>query len=484
MLLIKDLRAIATYRRVSKKEQSDNAPAYKRQEWDLEQECKKYPDRERLIFEDIQSGRKDSREGFEALIKAIEADRVGILIVTQINRITRDSETNARLQKLLESKKVLVYEIFRGRFLDWSNPEDWEYFVKSGVAGEKESRTLSRRLKQTQQWYESQGKFCYGRVGFPYRRSDEAFIEPDPDNWQKGIECIKIVIEENGAIAKSLNRINNSLHLNRTRVWLSDWIRSPLLRGHTVKNTRDERGYKKNRSQHEIVPCTHPSLFDDPQLVAIDALKQLDRIIEDNGRYKGQTRKYQPRPLSGLVFCGRCGESCTIKLNGLKPDGSKYCYVMCSGRDGKARDCGGTYGTLIGQRRTVNTPYPEVEAKVVVALCNRAVDLVDLAIKQSERKVIPELPEAIELRAQIAKLTQANDPDLAEAIAIKQQRLAGLSTTQDSQTNKLDRERFIKCFADPEVFIRMPDNEKRELFLEWVRKVTVDCFDIEVTLKI
>lgn len=304
------MKAIATYQRVSKVEQSRDTDAFIRQGWQLDRKAADFPDRDRLIFSDIQSGRRDDRPDMLKLIAAIEAGKIDTLIVTRIDRIGRDLEANARLQKQLERKKVVVFEILLGRFLDWDNPNDWDYFVKSGLDGEKESRTLSRRVKQTFEWHRSLGKMGGGRVGFPYRRNADGFIEPDPQQWELAIDCIQILIKSDGATMGALDQIRD-LGLDRTRVWLSNWIRSPLLRGHTPQWTRLENGNRKPIGQIGFVPNTHLSLFADPRLKGCE--KQLDRIIADSKRLKGSTRTRPIYPLSGSIYCGRCGNSCQIK---------------------------------------------------------------------------------------------------------------------------------------------------------------------------
>jgi DNA invertase Pin-like site-specific DNA recombinase len=160
-------KAIATYRRISKEETARKTDAYIHQGWLLDRKVADFPGRERLSFEDMQSGRKDDRPDFLKLIAAIESNLIDTLVITRIDRIGRDVESNARLQKQLERKKVLVFEILLGRFLDWSNPNDWSYFVQAGLDGEKESRMLSTRVRQTFEFLRSQGKIGGGRVGFP-----------------------------------------------------------------------------------------------------------------------------------------------------------------------------------------------------------------------------------------------------------------------------------------------------------------------------
>lgn len=176
------MKAIATYQRVSNKEQARDSEAFTRQGWQLDREVAKYPEQDRLKFADIQSGRKDDRPDFLKLIAAIEADKIDILIITRIDRIGRDVESNSRLQKQLQRKGVRVYEILLGRFLDWQNPHDWSYFVQAGLDGEKESRMLSARIAQTFEYHRAQGKMGGGMVGFPYRRGKDGRIEAHPDN--------------------------------------------------------------------------------------------------------------------------------------------------------------------------------------------------------------------------------------------------------------------------------------------------------------
>lgn len=476
------MKAIATYQRVSKVEQSKDTDAFIRQGWQLDRKAADFLDRDRLVFSDIQSGRRDDRPDMLKLIAAIEAGKIDTLIVTRIDRIGRDLEANARLQKQLERKKVVVFEILLGRFLDWDNPNDWDYFVKSGLDGEKESRTLSRRVKQTFEWHRSQGKMGGGRVGFPYRRNDEGFIEPDPQQWELAIDCIQILIKSDGATMGALDQIRG-LGLDRTRVWLSNWIRSPLLRGHTPQWTRLENGNRKPIGQIGFVPNTHLSLFTDPRLKGCE--KQLDRIISDSRRLKGLTKTRPTYPLSGLIYCGRCGNSCQIKTisNSKYPD-KKYTYVMCGARANRGIACGGEYGAFKGQRGTINTVYQLVEAAVISKLTSKAAELVDLTIADRSTSK-PENPAIIDLQRNIDRLKSLNDPDLDGAIAKKTAQLNTLKLTSCDLPISADaRREFVELFSKPDVFLSLSDREKRVLYRDWVQKITVNLTDISVVLTV
>lgn len=465
-------RAIATYRRVSKREQANDCEAYERQGWQLDREAAKYPDRRRLVYEDIQSGRRDDRPDFRKLVGAIASNEIDILIITRIDRITRDVETNARLQKLLESKGVRVFEILRGDFLNWSNPNDWSYFVQAGVDGEKESRMLSARVKQTFDWQRSRGIMAGGQVGFPYRRNASGYIEPDPDNWDRAVQCIKFVLAEGKANLRVVTQIRNEVGLDRTSQWLYHWIRSPLIRGHTPQNTRNEKGAVRPMAEWDIIRDTHPSLFSDPRLKGAE--ERLDRLIARAGRSTGGVNTKNSYPLSGLLTCDRCKSPCNIKK--VVP----YLYVVCSRRYGRGVDCGGDYGVLRGPRSVVNVPYSIVEGDVIKILANRAQELITLSAAEEYKPTI-EPPEVKQLRSQIKNLERLGDPDLANAIAEKTTRLNRLLSSIDADGVSRDvTKRFIKTFSNPGAFEFLTNEEKKLIYHEWVRQIYVDKYKFRV----
>ena len=239
------MKAIATYQRVSTEEQARDTEAFVRQGWQLDREAAKFPGRTRLHFSDIQSGRRDDRPDMLRLIRAIETEQIDVLIVTRIDRISRDLESNSRLQKLLQSKDVRVFEDMLGRFLDFLNPNDWKYFAQAGLDSEGESRMLSARIKKTFEWHRSQKKIGGGMIGFPYQRNKQGYIEPHPDNWQLAIKCIKIIVANDGTNLNAFKGIQQ-LGIDRSRAWLSKWIRSPLIRGHSPINTCDRNRRRSN----------------------------------------------------------------------------------------------------------------------------------------------------------------------------------------------------------------------------------------------
>ena len=471
------MRAIATYQRVSNKEQARDSEAFTRQGWQLDRAAVKYPELDRLKFSDIQSGRRDDRPDFIKLIAAIEAGKIDVLIITRIDRIGRDVESNSRLQKQLQRKGVRVYEILLGRFLDWQNPHDWSYFVQAGLDGEKESRMLSARIAQTFEYHRAQGKMGGGMVGFPYRRGKDGRIEPHPDNWEIAVRAIEIVVSEQGATMGAISKIRE-LGIDRTRAWLSNWIRSPLLRGHTPIDTYTNNRRRKPLHEFELFRDSHPSLFADPRLV--EAEKLIDRIIEDSARYKGKARSRAIYALSGLIYCGRCGEPCHIKRS------DHRVYAACRQRTGKGISCGGdNYGVFNGTRKIVNTPYPAIEEQAILALSNKATELIDLEIAKLPTERL-EHPDIAKLRDEIKRLESFNDPDLIQPIVQKQNRLNELLLADPTDTiSEQMRQGFVDTFSSGgDFWLCSSEIEKRSIYRDWIREIRVNRSEIEVVLVI
>lgn len=479
--------AIATYFRLSKEDlqRDKDKTAQERQRWQLAQRAKRLlnPGEEWIQFEDIQSGARDDRKDFQKLLRAIDSKQIRMVIVIRIDRITRDLEMNASLAKQFEATGVELFEEMLGRSIDWRNPNDWQYFVNSGVQAESEIRRLSQRIKSTFDWHRSQGKMGGGRVGWPYRRDKDGFIEPNPDEWDKAIAAVKIVLEL-GCSNAALTRIRDELGIDRTRVWLFDWVNSPLLRGHTPQYTREKGGKRKKVEEWDLVLNTHPSLFDDPELVAIDALRRIDRMIANRKRSKGN-RNRAVYPLSGLLVCGRCGNPCHIKKIHDKRYAEKdYYYVMCGKRHDRGIPCGGEYGIRKGPSRAINTPYAEVEAAVIDALRKKAGSILKIAQADQVRQKQAEPQEQKLLRLEIEKLSSQNDPDLVEAIAKKQARLNRMILDgQDAGFRGMSRDQAA-VLASNQFWKRAKPEDLRRRYQDFVDSVMVDRNNVVVNLKI
>jgi site-specific DNA recombinase len=474
----------ALYARVSKKEQASDSNALTRQIWQLKREGASRDGY--LEFVDIQTGRRDDRPQFQEMLKAIEAGEIGEVIVTRIDRITRDLETNTRLCKFFERKGIQLYELLIGRNLDTKgNPNDWEYFARSGVKAESESRMLSARIKQTNAWHREIKRPLGGRLALGYRRNGHT-AEPDPDSWDTAVRIVQLYIEEGGALRTTLIRVREELGIDRSQVWLHDWLRNPFLRGHTIYDTRDEFGNKKRVSEpRTIVRDTHPSLFSDPRLFEIGAEQILERLFLFNKRKKGNARKRPSYPLSGLCYCGRCGAIMHVRT--VSKNGISYTYLMCSERSEKGKPCGGPYKAQQGMRMSSSTRYPDADSAVLEALRKRSRELVLFAAteEQIRLEVQPDSEEIRSLKAKIAQLEQMNDADLKDAIEGKRLKLKELLLDRSSPMKISKQQQDLMVIAqEPYFWEDLGDELKNSLYANFVERVECDREAIDVILKI
>lgn len=102
----------------------------------------------------------------------------------------------------------------------------------------------------------------------------------------------------------------------------ADWIKNPVLRGHTAYNKYEssdgnKRGKQKPLQEWEINENTHP----DQRILSEEQYLEISHILENNSRMMGtmETRSQ----LTGLIICGECGSKCVNKNN------QKYRYYAC-----------------------------------------------------------------------------------------------------------------------------------------------------------
>ena len=476
---------IGLYARVSTREQAEDGDALVRQIWQLNRAAQQYGG-QTTQFTDIQSGRRDDRPQFQLLLDRIKSKELDLVIITRVDRFSRDLAMQASLAKLFEKTGVKIHEILLGRIVDWKNPNDWDYFVRSGVKAEGESRMLAARISQTFDWLREQNKPAGGHVGWPYRRSQDGFIEPNPEAWPIAVQAILICLDCGGATTKALIRIREELGVDRSRQWLHHWLRSPLLRGHLVRDTLDSRGYRKSKGDRPtmgIAYNTHPSIFSDPLLIAARAEERLDLLLSHAKRTPRGKTLDGVDPLSGLCICDRCGGPANIKnISHWRYPEKRYRYVVCGARHGRGKNCGGDYGNFRGQRRTIHTVYDLAESAVIEALAARGNEL----IRQELAAIAPpqqqETPEMRGLAEQIKRLEALADPDLDGAIAKKKAQLSQLAA-QLSWKGDNDSEE-LKAIAIDRVELDMLTREqRRSLYLKHIREVRCDRDKVRVYLR-
>lgn len=180
---------VLIYRRVSKKDQASQGLSLptqlaachgysgKQTDWISGEE-----------FSDVQSGRKVSREGYQALLLAVRGHALAglkvVVLVARVDRLGRDMEESARAWKELDALGAEVHSVREGGVASWTT-----FHLLSLIAAD-ESRRIGSRVKdvwaniEQARWHRP-GRVAWGfrfRAATPEERGEGApksVLEPD-----------------------------------------------------------------------------------------------------------------------------------------------------------------------------------------------------------------------------------------------------------------------------------------------------------------
>ena len=292
-----------------------------------------------------------------------------------------------------------------------------------------ESKMLSLRIKRGFEQRRKTHKPCRGKAPWGYRvSSDKSRIERDPASWDEAEKFLDILRSTNWRMNSALDQHTGPCPLHSCRA-VKAWLKNPILRGGI--------GYlqQKNHTFQEIVWDTHEAL------ISHDEYRIIVLKMEENRRHWGSNAPRKPKTLTGLCWCPNCGKK-------LSYAGSRSIEsVICTTRGCVSR-------------------YKGTRESVIVEQVNKA-----LAAKAEQlgQHITQEPPEAAGIRDQIDRLEKLNDPDLAEAIAAKREKLRNLLAT----SSPTDRER-VAALAEPEAWAKATPEELRLIYLEFVARIDAD----------
>lgn len=452
------------YGRVSKKEQARDSSAAERQEWLLRKTAQDMGVSDPQLFFDVQSGRKDDRPDFQKVLRLIESRQAKRLVIPRADRITRKIETNAQLVELFEKTGVELWEIYRGGLIDFANPSDWEYFTHAGVSSEAESRRNSKRIRDGQEFARFRRKpnarspfgFCKTADRSAYMQDERPWKDTGMTTAEVARACFDLFVgspEQPGIrqFRTIIPLLEQRYQVQFTATGFNRWLRNEVLRGHTPYQRQSlslEAGVR-------IEYNTHKGLITEAEY------QELLVIMRRNKRLRGKNKKGHIYPLSGLLFCGQCGQRMSLSRS---PSGAVYAYCNNRTRQGKQ----------VGYRNGV--PLPEAEQLVVAALTGRAEAIAaEVILEQGQA---PENPEILRLRERIARLDglireMGDDAgNLRKEIyrleaELQQRQGGGFPQEADAGLRRL----MLECGSLPEFWLQLTP-ERKETFYQWfVRRV-------------
>ncbi|MFG6105385.1 recombinase family protein [Leptothoe sp. EHU-05/26/07-4] len=390
------------------------------------------------IYIDRASGKDFARNGWLDLEEDVEK-RLGaglnvIVVVTAQDRIGRNNEIPALIGRL-EKSGVRFYSLNDG-LISVQDPES-EFMVDlRSTLGKLERNRIRRKILKNKAWKRASNHRVGGNPIFGYHWVDDKLqIHPEHGPIARAM-VDKFLMEKWGAdrIRQWLKREHN---IDFTSKWIRQWLKHPMLLGHTVDKVID--GIRVNKPRYN----THPAIITEAEHRAIIARK---------GQSRGGGTS---RACSGLVWCKRC----TIRLQLKKSARLKsktYYYFRCHGTNNHGCPDKGV------------VKYELVEPLVIEAIANHAESIAQRALEPEEPITDPKV---LELQNQIAQYQSLYEQmpmvETAQVITKLQDRLNTLRSTEE--TDKIDHDKLqelAQAMSDPVYWQGIPEADRNLIYRE------------------
>jgi DNA invertase Pin-like site-specific DNA recombinase len=309
----------------------------------------------RLITDEALSGTPERRPGLDQVKQLVCAGRLGILIVTELSRLSRGDNVKGFLQDI-------VYQ--GGRFVSVTEGIDtatkgWKLLTGvSEIHHSQSNEDTAARVRGGQEGRVLDGDGSAG--DFPYGYRSE-YVDPQAvlDYHGRGPKPRKkVVIDESAALIvreifrrfakgnESIGSIVKWLNANHEQIprigrarWHHQHVRRILANGKYIGDwtygqtttVRDSGGRKKQvaaRPDQRVTTKQRPQLRLVDQALWDAAQRQLAKLLEiyemrEGHRKRGPAEHYRllyaKRPIDGLVYCAACGSRMiTASAGGVK----------------------------------------------------------------------------------------------------------------------------------------------------------------------
>ena len=243
------------------------------------------------------------RDDFVNLVEAIERDEVDVVIIRDVDRLTRNLPDWSRFEKAAIEHRVIL-SAYAGGDLDLSTPEGAYYGGMETLRAKRESAVKSVRVREAHERIARNGKPAGGGPRwFGYRR---VFANPDETVKRKRVilrEEIDPVEAE--ALRDAAERVLRGETVGSViREWTQRGIRpsggKKWEETSLVNTLKSPRLAGLREWQGEKFPATWPAIFD------TDTHERLVKLFSDPSR-RAHVVGRKRHLLSGIARCGKCG---------------------------------------------------------------------------------------------------------------------------------------------------------------------------------
>jgi DNA invertase Pin-like site-specific DNA recombinase len=305
------------------------------------------------VYEDDDfTGQNFQRDGFERLLKDMEAGRVNMVVTKDLSRLGRDHiETGFYVEKYFPINKIRYVAIIDNvdTFTD-SMENDMTPFKL--MMNDFYSKDISRKIRATFDTKRRNGVFIGGFAPYGYKIEVKGSFEIDEvaavivrrifAAYCEGCTYVSIAnsLNEDGIIPPVLYKKQTSRYAggrpSLTGLWTPQTVRKILTDktyiGCMVQRKSRKINYKVDKyevlckDQWIVVPDKHESIVSNEIFDMAQALVGRNNTKYTKNPKTGDAQTYQ-HVLAGLIFCGECGNRMTFDRN----KNSAVFNVLCYG---------------------------------------------------------------------------------------------------------------------------------------------------------
>ncbi|KAB3525829.1 recombinase family protein [Alkaliphilus serpentinus] len=289
------------------------------------------------IKSEVQSGESIvRRQKMLELLQEVEENKYDAVLVMDIDRLGRG---NMREQGLiLETfKRHNTKIITPNKTYDLDNEFDEEYSEFEAFMSRRELKIIKKRLMRGRMKSLEEGNYIASIAPYGYEKKDKTLMINE-----KEAEVVKLIFHLYTKEGYGDSKIANYLidhkiptakgNLNWDKTTIRSILKNPVYTGRVVwgkkKTSYDIRGYKQAKLQAKnkwlIYQGKHAAIIKD------EVFKEAEEIAHKRISPRNHSNRNLRNPLAGLIKCGCCGSTMTIRTDKNKPD-SLRCYRNCGG---------------------------------------------------------------------------------------------------------------------------------------------------------
>ena len=283
-----------------------------------------------LYIDRAKSGKDTNRPELQKLLQDIREKKVNLVLVTELSRISRNMKDFSEIWELMQ-KLGCGFQSLRENFDTTTAAGEMVLFSVANIA-QFERRQVSERVSLNMRARSKRGLYNGGCVSFGYKLIEGKPGYLDIDDKQAPIvrKAFETFLKEE-TLLRSAKRLNaNGYRLEKTmrgggRYTRLDFFTCSNLQ-HILRNKVyiGVKTFKENGEQKEAKAVWKPIV--DRQV--FDAVQKI--LTLNKSRKKPHSHKRYPYLLTGITFCGKCGDHLSGKSAWGKSKKFPYYEHACS----------------------------------------------------------------------------------------------------------------------------------------------------------